>query len=49
MLCFNGFHGVSVSPAIARSKGLPVGVLDNLFVVLVAVVVATVFVRRQSI
>ncbi len=39
VLCFNGFHAVSISPAVARSKGLPVAVLDNLFVVLVAVVV----------
>lgn len=36
---FNGFHAVSISPALARSKGMPVAVLDNLFVVLVAVVV----------
>ncbi len=39
LLCFNGFHAVSVSPSIARSKGIPVGLMDNLFVVLVAVVV----------
>ena len=38
-LCFNGFHAVSISPAVARSKGLRVGLLDNLFVVLIAVVV----------
>lgn len=37
--CFNGFHAVSISPAVARSKGVRVGLLDNLFVVLVAVVV----------
>lgn len=36
---FNGFHAVSISPAVARSKGYAVGLLDNLFVVLVAVVV----------
>lgn len=38
-LCFNGFHAVSIHPALARSKGLPVAFLDNLFVVAVAVVV----------
>lgn len=37
--CFNGFFAVSISPSVAKSKGLPVGLLDNLFVVLVAVVV----------
>ncbi len=37
--CFNGFFAVSISPAVARSKGVRVGLLDNLFVVLVAVVV----------
>ncbi len=36
---FGGFHAISISPAVARSKGLPVRLLDNLFVVLVAVVV----------
>lgn len=38
-LCFNGFHAISVSPAVAHSKGIPVTLLDNLFVTLVAVVV----------
>ena len=38
-VCFNGFFAVSISPAVARSKGVRVGLLDNLFVVLVAVVV----------
>ncbi len=38
-VCFNGFHAVSISPSIARSRGLPVALLDNVFVVLVAVVV----------
>ncbi|MBE6778285.1 MAG: metal ABC transporter permease [Ruminococcaceae bacterium] len=37
--CFNGFAAVSISPAVARSKGIPVRLLDDLFVVLVAVVV----------
>lgn len=38
-VCFNGFFATSISPAVARSKGVRVGLLDNLFVVLVAVVV----------
>ena len=39
VVCFNGFFAASISPAVARSKGMRVGLLDNLFVVLVAVVV----------
>ena len=39
VVCFNGFFAVSVSPALARSKGRPVALYDNLFVVLVAVIV----------
>lgn len=39
LLCFNQFHAVSISPSLARSKGLPVGLLDNLLVVVTAVVV----------
>ena len=39
VVCFNGFFTVSVSPALARSKGCPVWLFDNLFVVLVAVIV----------
>ncbi len=38
-VCFNGLHAVSISPSMARSRGLAVGALDNLFVVLVAIVV----------
>lgn len=37
--CFNGFFAASISSAVARSKGMRIGLLDNLFVVLVAVVV----------
>ena len=37
--CFNRFHAVSISPALARSKGLPVRFLDNLFVVIIAIIV----------
>ena len=39
LLCFNAFHAVSISPTLARSRGIPVGWLDNLFVVIIAVVV----------
>ncbi len=39
VVCFNGFHAVSVHPAMARSKRIPVELLDNFFVVLIAVVV----------
>ena len=39
LVFFNGFHAVSISPALARSKGVAVGWQDNLFVVLIAVVV----------
>ncbi len=39
IFCFNGFHAISVHPAMARSRGIPVRLLDDLFVVLVAVVV----------
>ncbi len=36
LLCFNGFYAVSLSPSLARSKGLRVRWLDNLFVVVLA-------------
>ena len=39
LVCFNGFFAVSVSSSLAKSKGLPTALFDNLFVVLVAVVV----------
>ena len=39
LLCFNRFHAVSISPALARSKGIAAGWTDNLFVVVIAVVV----------
>lgn len=38
-LCFNRFYAISISPSLARSKGIPVRLLDNLFVVIVAVIV----------
>lgn len=39
LVCFNGWHAVSISPSLARSKGVPAALLDNLFVVVIAVVV----------
>lgn len=39
LFCFNRFHAVSISPALARSKGMAAGLIDNLFVVVIAVVV----------
>ena len=35
LLCFNSLHAVSLSPSLARSKGIPVAFLDNLFVVII--------------
>lgn len=37
--CFNKFHAVSISPALAKSKGIAVKFYDNLFVVVTAVIV----------
>lgn len=39
ILCFNAFFATALSPSLARSKGLPTRLLDNLFVVVIAVVV----------
>jgi len=39
LFLFNQLEAVSVSPALARSKGTPVRLLDNIFVCMVAVVV----------
>lgn len=39
LVCFNGFFAVSVGPSLARSRGLPVRWLDDLLVVVIAVVV----------
>lgn len=39
VLLFNRFLGVSISPALSRSKGWKVWLIDNLFVVLTAVIV----------
>lgn len=37
--CFNRFHSVSISPALAQSKNISVVLFDNLFVVITAVIV----------
>ena len=39
LCCFNGFFAVSVSPSLSRSRSLPVRWLDDLFVVVIALVV----------
>ena len=39
VLCFNRFLAVSISPALAKSRRIAVGLYDRLFVVAVAVVV----------
>ena len=39
MLCFNRFLAVSISPTLAKTHGVAVKLYDNLFVVIVAVVV----------
>lgn len=36
---YNRLHAVSINPTLARSQGIPAVLMDNLFVVLVAVVV----------
>jgi len=39
LLYFNRMYAVSINVSLARSKGIAVGLIDNLFVVLVAVIV----------
>lgn len=39
IVCFNQLHAVSISPALARSKGIPVRFFDNMFVIVIAVIV----------
>ena len=36
---FNRLHAVSLNPSLAKSKRIPVALIDNLFVVLIAVIV----------
>ncbi|MDO5146580.1 MAG: metal ABC transporter permease [Eubacteriales bacterium] len=39
LCCFNQLHFVSINPSLAQSKGISVRLYDNLFVVLLAVIV----------
>lgn len=39
LFCFNRFQAISISPSLSKTKGIPVRLLDNLFVVVVAAVV----------
>ena len=39
LFCFNRLHFVSINPSLAQSKGVPVRLYDNLFVVLMAIIV----------
>ena len=38
-LAYNGLHSIGVNRSLAKSKGIPVTLLDNAFVVLVALIV----------
>ena len=39
VFCFNALLGISVNPTLAKSKGIPVKLLENIFVVLIAIIV----------
>lgn len=39
LVCFNKLHAISVNQSLAKSKGIPVRLVEDLFVVLIAVVV----------
>lgn len=39
LACFNQLLGINVNPTLAKSKGIPVKVLENIFVILVAIIV----------
>lgn len=39
LACFNPLLGISVNTTLAKSKGIPVKVLENIFVILVAIIV----------
>lgn len=39
LLCFNKLHACSVNTSLARSKGIPVRLIEDLFAVLIAVIV----------
>lgn len=38
-LCFNKLHTLSVNSALAKSRGIPVTLIDNLFVIIIALIV----------
>ena len=38
-VAYNGLHSIGINRSLAKSKGIPVTLLDNVFVVLVAVIV----------
>ena len=38
-LCFNKLHAMSLNSSLAKSKGVPIVLLDNIFVVLIALIV----------
>lgn len=37
--CFNSLHGMSISSSLARTKGVRIKLVDNIFVVVIAIVV----------
>ncbi len=39
VLCFNKLHAISINETLAKSKHIPVSYIDNLFVVLIALIV----------
>ena len=39
IVAFNQLHALSINEALAKSKGIPVVLIDNLFVILIAVIV----------
>ena len=39
LICFNSFNAISINPSLAKTKGIPVRLLDDLLVVIIAVVV----------
>jgi len=39
LLCFNKLHGISIDPVLARTGGIKIRLIENLFVVVVAVIV----------
>ncbi len=39
VVCFNKLHTLSVNASLAKSRGIPVKVIDNIFVVIIALIV----------